>query len=289
MVARSGVAQWSRILGLWIQIEFPLFRSVSLGSVVRDKGSWSVLPTALWRVRRFHGGIGLHRLESQPLGHRSCNSNPQNYSSPTTANSPELKLYQAFIFTVPICFTFIILFIFYIIYLRCSRADLSSLGMRTTFLVENSISTAVLGLRKELREILPIVVCFSAMDSLCSVCLGDYQADDKLQQILSGGHTFHMDCIDLWLTSHSTCPLCRLTLIPTHSHQGQDEDPPIPNLRTPDGGVSSQPETQPEDHGSVGQCDPNEGDRDAENSKETREDEQNSIGTSIDCCNCRLG
>lgn len=71
MVARSGVAQWSRILGLWIQIEFPLFRSVSLGSVVRDKGSWSVLPTALWRVRRFHGGIGLHRLESQPLGHRS--------------------------------------------------------------------------------------------------------------------------------------------------------------------------------------------------------------------------
>ncbi|KAJ4895015.1 RING-H2 finger protein ATL7 [Raphanus sativus] len=125
---------------------------------------------------------------------------------------------------------------------------------------------------------LPIVVfkeSFSVLDSLCSVCLGDYQADEKLQQIPSCGHTFHMDCIDLWLTSHTTCPLCRLTLIPTHSHQTQEED----------GGVSSsQPETQPEDHGNYGHCDLNESDRDAENSKETQEDERNSIGTSSGCC-----
>ncbi|KAJ0235525.1 RING-H2 finger protein ATL58 [Hirschfeldia incana] len=224
------------------------------------------------------------------------NSNQGNYSSPTAVNSPELKLYQAFIFSVPICFTFVILFVFYVIYLRRGSADLSSLGMRTSFFPGNSLSTAELGLSKELREMLPIVVfkeSFSVMDSQCSVCLGDYQADEKLQQIPACGHTFHMDCIDLWLTSHTTCPLCRLALIPSHSHQNQEEDPPVPtSLRSPDGGVSSQTETQPEDHGNGDEeqrCDPNECKQDAESSGETQEDERNSIGTSSGCCNCKLG
>ncbi|CAA7046475.1 unnamed protein product [Microthlaspi erraticum] len=227
----------------------------------------------------------------------SYNSNPESYSSSAAAaNSPELKLYQAFIFSVPICFTFIILFLFYLIYLRRGSSDLSSLGMRTTFLAGNSLHTAELGLSKELREMLPIVVfkeSFSIMDSQCSVCLGDYQADDKLQQIPVCGHTFHMDCIDLWLTSHSTCPLCRLTLIPSQSHQSQEEeeeeDPPRPSLSSPDGEVSNQPESQQENHRNNDQdqqqCDP-----DGESSKERQEeDERNSIGTSNACTNCRLG
>ncbi|KAJ4917144.1 RING-H2 finger protein ATL58 [Raphanus sativus] len=218
-----------------------------------------------------------------------------SYSNSTTSvNSPELKLYQAFIFSVPICFTFIILFVFYVIYLRRGSADLSSLGMRTTFLPGTSISTAELGLSKELREMLPIVVykeSFFVMDSQCSVCLGDYQADDKLQQIPACGHTFHMDCIDLWLTSHTTCPLCRLTLIPTQSHQSQEEDPPVlPSLGTPDGGVSSEPEPQPDDHRNDDQERQRECNPGAESFKEEmREEEPNSLGTSSGCCNCRLG
>lgn len=47
----------------------------------------------------------------------------------------------------------------------------------------------------------------------CSVCLGDYEADDRLQQIPACGHTFHIDCIDHWLATHTTCPLCRLSLL----------------------------------------------------------------------------
>ncbi|XVF37334.1 hypothetical protein REPUB_Repub19eG0136900 [Reevesia pubescens] len=53
----------------------------------------------------------------------------------------------------------------------------------------------------------------SAELKLCSVCLGDYQAEDKLQQIPACGHTFHMDCIDHWLANHTTCPLCRLSVL----------------------------------------------------------------------------
>lgn len=131
--------------------------------------------------------------------------------------SAQLKLYQAFIFSVPIFFTFILLFFFYLFYLRRRRAEWSSLTMRTATLHNNiNISTCELGLNKEVREMLPIIVfkqSFSVKDTQCSVCLGDYQAEDKLQQIPACGHTFHMDCIDLWLATNTTCPLCRLSLL----------------------------------------------------------------------------
>ncbi|CAN4100005.1 unnamed protein product [Withania somnifera] len=80
----------------------------------------------------------------------------------------------------------------------------------------HDLSTCEMGLKKEVREMLPIIVfkeSFSVKETLCSVCLGDYQADDKLQQIPACGHTFHMDCIDHWLAAHNTCPLCRLSIL----------------------------------------------------------------------------
>ncbi|KAA8521118.1 hypothetical protein F0562_011729 [Nyssa sinensis] len=131
--------------------------------------------------------------------------------------SAELKLYQAFIFSVPIFFTFILLLLFYLLYLRRRRVDWSSLGMLTSLQTRDDISVqSELGVKKELREMLPIIVfkeSFSVRDTQCSVCLGEYQAEDRLQQIPACGHTFHMDCIDHWLARHTTCPLCRLSIL----------------------------------------------------------------------------
>ena len=54
--------------------------------------------------------------------------------------SSELKLYQFFVFCVPILFTFILLFLFYLLYLRRRRADWNSIRMRTSDAVNNNIS-----------------------------------------------------------------------------------------------------------------------------------------------------
>uniref|UniRef100_A0A7N0U3Z7 RING-type E3 ubiquitin transferase n=1 Tax=Kalanchoe fedtschenkoi TaxID=63787 RepID=A0A7N0U3Z7_KALFE len=139
------------------------------------------------------------------------------------AASAHLKLYQAFIFSVPILFTFVLLLLFYLFYLRRRRVDWSSLRMRTS---PPEISHVELGLKKELREMLPIIVykeSFCIKDTQCSVCLGDYLADDRLQQIPACGHSFHMECIDHWLARHTTCPLCRLSLRMTS--KSLDEQP----------------------------------------------------------------
>ncbi|XP_074588907.1 putative RING-H2 finger protein ATL71 [Curcuma longa] len=43
----------------------------------------------------------------------------------------------------------------------------------------------------------------------CSICLADYQAADVLRLLPDCGHLFHIDCVDMWLKAHPTCPVCR--------------------------------------------------------------------------------
>ncbi|XP_022923642.1 RING-H2 finger protein ATL46-like [Cucurbita moschata] len=46
----------------------------------------------------------------------------------------------------------------------------------------------------------------------CAVCLCEYSEKDQLRLLPMCSHAFHVNCIDTWLLSNSTCPLCRGTL-----------------------------------------------------------------------------
>ncbi|GFY91021.1 RING/U-box superfamily protein [Actinidia rufa] len=46
----------------------------------------------------------------------------------------------------------------------------------------------------------------------CAVCLCEFSEQDNLRLLPLCGHAFHIHCIDTWLLSNSTCPLCRGTL-----------------------------------------------------------------------------
>ncbi|GJP36536.1 hypothetical protein CLOM_g21033 [Closterium sp. NIES-68] len=49
----------------------------------------------------------------------------------------------------------------------------------------------------------------------CAVCLNEFTHGDQLRRLLPCGHGFHVSCIDCWLASHTTCPVCRTSLEPT--------------------------------------------------------------------------
>ncbi|KAJ8767434.1 hypothetical protein K2173_017478 [Erythroxylum novogranatense] len=51
----------------------------------------------------------------------------------------------------------------------------------------------------------------------CAVCLCEFEPDDNLRLLPKCSHAFHTECIDTWLLSHSTCPLCRGSLVPDFS------------------------------------------------------------------------
>ena len=67
----------------------------------------------------------------------------------------------------------------------------------------------------------------------CAVCLNEFRDDETLRLIPKCNHVFHSRCIDVWLSSHSTCPVCRDNLIP------RPDDMFDAAVQIPDPGVES--------------------------------------------------
>ncbi|XVF25699.1 hypothetical protein REPUB_Repub13aG0236100 [Reevesia pubescens] len=49
----------------------------------------------------------------------------------------------------------------------------------------------------------------------CSVCLGTITEESTVRLLPNCKHMFHVECIDKWLGSHTTCPICRTMAEPT--------------------------------------------------------------------------
>ncbi|KAK3152628.1 hypothetical protein QOZ80_2BG0161500 [Eleusine coracana subsp. coracana] len=43
----------------------------------------------------------------------------------------------------------------------------------------------------------------------CVICLAVVRDGETVRLLPACGHLFHVSCIDAWLYSHATCPLCR--------------------------------------------------------------------------------
>lgn len=48
----------------------------------------------------------------------------------------------------------------------------------------------------------------------CVICLGMVQVGEMVRRLPACKHLFHVECIDMWLRSHSTCPICRAVVEP---------------------------------------------------------------------------
>ncbi|XP_073129636.1 probable E3 ubiquitin-protein ligase RHA4A [Henckelia pumila] len=168
---------------------------------------------------------------------------PQSASSPPHQypQAIQLKLYQAFIFSIPILFSIILFLLFYLFYLK-RRASVFSSTSAVLPRTINDVNVTIpsdSNLKNELKNNLCTVLFddyHKAKDPLCCVCLGEFELKEELLQVPSCKHMFHIDCIRHWLHSSSTCPLCRTPVVSDHntsknttlqSHQQQLHDFPV--------------------------------------------------------------
>lgn len=49
----------------------------------------------------------------------------------------------------------------------------------------------------------------AAAEEECAVCLSAFEDGEEVKKLPRCKHMFHASCIDMWLYSHSDCPLCR--------------------------------------------------------------------------------
>ncbi|OMP00805.1 Zinc finger, RING-type [Corchorus olitorius] len=57
----------------------------------------------------------------------------------------------------------------------------------------------------------------STISGDCAVCLSKFEPHDQLRLLPLCCHAFHANCIDAWLVSNQTCPLCRSPLFASES------------------------------------------------------------------------
>ncbi|CAN1232814.1 E3 ubiquitin-protein ligase ATL6 [Linum perenne] len=123
-------------------------------------------------------------------------------------------------------------------------------------------AAAARGLDRDAIETFPTMV-YSAVKGLkigkgaleCAVCLNEFEDDETLRLIPKCDHVFHPECIDAWLESHTTCPVCRadLTPLPAESPPTANEDrvnPDVPvlNRNRTRGSRSGRPRKFPRSH-----------------------------------------
>ncbi|KAF5794861.1 putative transcription factor C2H2 family [Helianthus annuus] len=47
-------------------------------------------------------------------------------------------------------------------------------------------------------------------EHVCAVCLSEFEEGEELRTLPKCMHSFHVPCIDMWLCSHRSCPICRV-------------------------------------------------------------------------------
>ncbi|KAL7602693.1 hypothetical protein Lser_V15G19298 [Lactuca serriola] len=100
--------------------------------------------------------------------------------------------------------------------LRCTRSSSSeSSGSQETNLVK-----ANTGIKKKALKSFPTVsywegLKLTGLNKECVISLGDFSTGDRVKILPKCNHGFHVRCIDKWLSSHSSCPTCRNSLLET--------------------------------------------------------------------------
>ncbi|XP_059624792.1 RING-H2 finger protein ATL78-like [Cornus florida] len=114
--------------------------------------------------------------------------------------------------------------------LRCTGSVLSEIR-------NNRLANT--GIKKKVLHTFPTVTYSDGLDqpglgTECVICLSEFKEGECLRVLPKCNHGFHVCCIDEWLSSHSSCPICRDYLIQTCQKISECTQ-----------ATSSQPPTQP--------------------------------------------
>ncbi|KAG4909873.1 RING-H2 finger protein ATL1 [Glycine max] len=172
-----------------------------------------------------------HLLHSMQQAHSPCTTPLSDVTNPSPYNYSFLV-----ILVIGMMFTAFFLIGYYILVVKCCLNWPHVDHVRIFSLSRShedpsapySTASEPRGLEEAVIKLIPVIQ-FKPEEgersfSECSVCLSEFQQDEKLRVIPNCSHVFHIDCIDVWLQNNAYCPLCRRTVSLTsqvHHHVDQ--------------------------------------------------------------------
>ncbi|KAG0475834.1 hypothetical protein HPP92_012675 [Vanilla planifolia] len=134
---------------------------------------------------------------------------------PQSALTPGVLMMASALFLLILFF--VVLFLY--LYIRRRRGP-PNFSLSSQILLPSSNSSTAVPLDPGVLKSLPSTFFRSGVDRKvgygpeCTVCISEF-ADSQLSRFLPGcRHIFHLDCIDTWFLSNSTCPVCRSSVEP---------------------------------------------------------------------------
>ncbi|XP_010917352.1 RING-H2 finger protein ATL3 [Elaeis guineensis] len=126
------------------------------------------------------------------------------------------------ILVAAIIFLFMVVVFVIFLYLYAKRYWGANPALRRSrahfvFAAADAVPVPHRGLDPQVLKALPVTVYRPAdfKEGLeCAVCLSELADGEAARLLPKCNHGFHLECIDMWFHSHSTCPLCRCPVGP---------------------------------------------------------------------------
>ncbi|PIA32393.1 hypothetical protein AQUCO_04500178v1 [Aquilegia coerulea] len=132
------------------------------------------------------------------------------------------KLGGHFFLVILLVFSFVLLSTILFLFIKWTCKYRNIYPSTTTITTNNNTTITTVqsvGLDSIIIDNLPILL-HHASSSLndeeaaqCSICLSTFLDQEKVKILPGCNHTYHPDCVDKWLKTHSNCPLCRSSLL----------------------------------------------------------------------------
>lgn len=87
------------------------------------------------------------------------------------------------------------------------------LAQTTTYMYDVTSSYPTKGLDRMVIDSMPVFEYERSdgqdQEMECAICLSVFEERERGRSLRRCSHAFHVMCIDMWLHSHTTCPICR--------------------------------------------------------------------------------
>ncbi|KAL9245676.1 hypothetical protein vseg_019300 [Gypsophila vaccaria] len=103
--------------------------------------------------------------------------------------------------------------------IKCSC--LLNVNPNSSFLNRNNNQKLNTGVDKRALKTFPVVKyttmgnIIQGLSTECAICISEFKNGEKVKILPKCHHGFHVKCIGKWLSSHSSCPTCRQSLVDT--------------------------------------------------------------------------